>query len=107
MIAVALIQKAYAHLPDSSRAGAIAQADTAAIRDALKAITLEAYNAGLQSGLKRGRAELEREMEDDWKPVAERAVRQAVRPGRTEMQRAVDEFTNAGPEYFGGPVEAW
>jgi hypothetical protein len=107
VIAVTLLHKAYEHLPPERVAGAVSLANLEPLEQALKAITLEAYSHGLDAGVKRGRRELEREMEDDWRPIAERVRAGAGRPSQVQLQEALRSPGNNGPEYTGGPVEVW
>lgn len=104
-IAVTLIQQAYAHLPDASRAGAIAQANTEPMRRALVAITLEAYSEGQKAGVRQGRLALQREMEADWTPLAAKIRAQAGSPTYEDLERRwQDEPCGTHP---GGPVPLW
>lgn len=105
-IAVTMIQEAFAHLPAERRAGALAMAKTEPMSRMLRAITVEAYFQGQQAGLRQGRLALEREMEDDWKPVAERARQSASSPSLADRKRYEKEAEPA-VEYRGGPVQQW
>ena len=103
-IAVSLIREAYAHLPARRAAGAVSLADTEPLVRALKAITLEAYSEGMKAGVRRGRLELAREMEADWKPIAERVRSSAGQ--LTHAQREA-ESERCGGSHLGGPVPVW
>lgn len=106
VIAVTMIEAAFAHLPAERAAGALAMADVGPIQRMVEAIACSAYAEGNLKGIARGRLDLEREMEEDWKPIAERAVRTAVRmPARAEIECRRNGC--AGSEYMGGPVAAW
>lgn len=105
VIAVTLIQHAYAHLPDASRAGAIAQANTEPMRRMLAAITVEAYGEGLRVGMRRGRLDVQREMEADWTPMAARIRAQAGSPTYEDLERRWQD--TPGGTYTGGPVSSW
>lgn len=106
-IAVAMIREAFAHLPPDRAAGAMAMARTEAMERMLRAITVTAYDAGRSVGIRQGRAELEAEMEADWRPVAERVRAQAGSPTHEELQILRYEVATGKPRYRGGPVEAW
>ncbi len=88
-------------------------AKTEPMRRMLQAITVEAYSEGKKAGVRTGRLELQREMEDDWRPVAERVRQSAGAPSvadraRYEWEAAVQQIARQGGiEYTGGPVEAW
>jgi hypothetical protein len=105
-IAVAMLRAAYAHLPVTVTAGAIEKANIEPMRDILTAVTVSAYAEGLKSGTKRGREDLAREMEEDWKPVAQRSVRTALTPSFEEIQCRRNGCDHQ-PDYPGGPVALW
>src|SRR5690349_9596202 len=103
-----MIREAFAHLPADRAAGAMAMAQLEPMARMLTAITVTAYDAGLQNGVRQGRLELEREMEDDWRPVSERIRQSAGAPSKADRERYEREAviqTNA--VYTGGPVESW
>lgn len=106
-IAVTMIREAFAHLPAERAAGAMAMANTEPMRAMLQAVTVEAYSQGQEAGIKQGRLELEREMEDDWKPIAERARQSASQPSLADRNRLEQEAYKCHPEYLGGPVAQW
>lgn len=112
-IAVTMIREAFAHLPAERRAGALAMAKTEPMSRMLRAITVEAYSQGQEAGVRQGRLELEREMEDDWKPIAERARQSARAPSVEDRRRYQQEAViqqiarQGGIEYRGGPVPQW
>jgi hypothetical protein len=105
VIAVEMIRAAFAHLPAERAAGAMAMADTEPIRRLLEASIVEAYGQGNLRGIARGRLELEREMADDWRPIAARVRGFANAPTHEELEQRRDEFVAAN--YQGGPVEPW
>jgi hypothetical protein len=105
-IAATMIQKTFDHLPPVRAAGAIALANLEPLRDALAVLLLEGYDRGLRAGIERGRFELAREMEDDWRPIAERVRGSAGMPNRAELEAARD-VPPVDPDYTGGPVPAW
>jgi len=106
-IAVTMIQAAFAHLPAESVAGALAVAKTQPVRRMIQAITVEAYAQGKEAGVRHGRLELQREMEDDWRPIAERVRGQANRPSREELAILRAEAAASGGNHPGGPVPQW
>jgi hypothetical protein len=107
VIAVTLLQSAYAHLPAGRAAKAVELADTGPMARALKAMILEGWREGLAAGERKGRRELEVEMEADWTPVSERIRAQANSPSHAELQTKRAEPANSVPEYTGGPVAPW
>ena len=106
-IAVTMIREAFAHLPADRAAGALAMARTEPLVRMLTAITVTAYDAGRSVGIRQGRLELEREMEADWRPVAERVRAQAGSPSHDELQLSRWELADGKHLYRGGPVESW
>lgn len=105
-IAVTMIQAAFAHLPAKRAAAALAMAKTEPISRMLRASILEAWQQGEMSGARRGRLALEQEMEDDWKPIAERVRQSAGAPSRVQLEHIRNEKCG-GTEYKGGAVAAW
>lgn len=105
VIAVTLLHKAYEHLPPERVAGAVNLANTEPMARAIKAMVLEAATEGMRRGNAQGRAELEKEMEDDWRPVAERIRAQANSPSYSELERRMAAVPDSG--YTGGPVAVW
>lgn len=106
-IAVTMIQAAFAHLPAERAAGAMAMANTEPMRTMLQAVTVEAYSQGQEAGVRQGRLELEREMEDDWRPIAERVRQSASQPSVDDRKQAQMDAFFRQPEYLGGPVAPW
>lgn len=107
-IAVTMIQAAFAHLPAERSAAALAMAKTEPIQRMLQASIVEAWNEGEKVGNRRGRLELEQEMSDDWKPIAERVRQSAGMPSRLDLERAeAERLAQRGGDYKGGPVAAW
>jgi hypothetical protein len=110
-IAVTMIREAFAHLPADRAASALAMAQIEPLAQMLTAIGMTFYEAGWQHGVRRGRLELEKEMEADWKPVAERVRAQAGSPSHRELERsrAYHDPSTRYPRtrYTGGPVETW
>lgn len=105
VIAVEMVRAAFAHLPAERAAGAMAMADTEPIRRMVEAVTVEAYGQGNLRGIAKGRRELEREMEADWSPIAERVRASAGAPSFEELERARNGLTES--DYTGGPVPTW
>ncbi len=103
-IAVAMIRAAFEHLPAERAAGALAMANTEPIRRMLQASVVEAYTQGSEAGRRQGRLELEREMEDDWKPISERVRNSAGTMTHAEKELAAER---CGGTYPGGPLEPW
>jgi hypothetical protein len=103
-IAVAMVRAAFEHLPAERSAGALAMANTEPIRRMLQASVVEAYSQGREAGHKQGRLELEQEMEDDWKPIAERARASAGQMSFAEREASAEKCGGTHP---GGPVSAW
>lgn len=103
-IAVTMVQAAFAHLPAERSAGALAMARTEPMARMLQAITVEAYSEGRTAGVRSGRLELEREMENDWSPMAERVRASAGSPSFEELERL---RSGQGGNYPGGPVAQW
>lgn len=107
VIAVTLIHKAYEHLPPERVAGAISLAQTEPIARAVKAMVLEAWTEGEKAGRRAGRLELQVEMENDWRPIAERIRAQANSPSFKELERRRNDALIEGSPYAGGPVDVW
>jgi hypothetical protein len=103
-IAVTMIRAAFEHLPPERAAGALAMADTEPIQRMLQASVVEAYSQGREAGVRQGRLELRREMEDDWKPLSERIRNSAGTMTRAERE---SEAERRGGDYRGGPVDPW
>jgi hypothetical protein len=104
-IAVTMLRAAYAHLPAETVAGAIVKADLEPMVRILTAITVTAYEEGRKRGVTQGRLELEKEMEEDWRPVAERIRAGAGSPSYDDLEQRWRE--TGASTYFGGPVEKW
>lgn len=108
-IAVTMIREAFAHLPAERASGAMAMANTEPMRKMLQAVTVEAYSQGQEAGVRQGRLELEREMEDDWKPIAERVRQSAGAPTLAQLNewRAANGLNAQRADHPGGPVAPW
>jgi hypothetical protein len=104
-IAVAMLRAAYAHLPVGTIAGAIVKADLEPMTRILTAVTVTAYEEGRKRGIAKGRLDLEKEMEDDWRPIAERVRGGASSPSYDDLEQRWRE--TGATSYFGGPVEKW